>query len=225
MPWPYTGVFAPLTVGVVEVSHPDETHTLRLHVIELGTLKVNSGRLLACDPFVYLTDGLVVDLEPGTYPVRVTVADVSEEQDGSHLREAYLSLVLRDGAISSFAPLVPAGQEPPQPGKFYAVGVDAGTVAFVDDVSALTLMPPGDWDNEIFDTGRPDSWFAQMDAGSPLPAGYANITLPLARNGENIVISHSGWGDGFYPVVCAYDSSGRLIGVHIDLAVVGDFPE
>ncbi len=225
MPWPYAGVFAPLRVGAVEVSHPDETHTFQLHVIDLGTLKVSSGRLLACDPFTTLPDGLVVELEPGTYPVRVTVADVSEDQDGSHLREAYLSLVLEDAPITSFVPLVPAGQEPAEPGKFYAVGVDAATVAFVDEVSARTLMAPGDWHNEIFDSGQPDSWFAQMDAGSPLPAGYANITLPLARSGENIVISHSGWGDGFYPIVCAYDSSGRMIGVHIDLAVVGDFPE
>lgn len=226
MPWPFSGVFAPLKVGDVEISdQPDKTTTYRLDVIDLGSLKVNSGRLVACDPFVTLLDGAVVEVEPGTYPVRVTVADVSEAQDGSHLREAYLSLVLADGAISSFTPLIPAGEEPAIPGHYWGVSVDAGAVAFVDELSATTLMPPGDWDDEIFDTGLPDSWFAQMDASSPLPAGYANITLPLARDGENIVISHSGWGDGFYPVVGAYDSHNRLISVHIDLQVVGEFRE
>jgi hypothetical protein len=62
-----------------------------------------------------------------------------------------------------------------------------------------------------------------MDAPAPLPAGYANITLPLAADGENLVLSHSGWGDGFYPVVGSWDGDGRLLAVHIDLQVVGDF--
>jgi hypothetical protein len=35
--------------------------------------------------------------------------------------------------------------------------------------------------------------------------------------------AHSGWGDGFYPVIGTYDDRGRLAGVHIDLQVVGDF--
>ena len=225
MPWPFDGVFTPLSDSAVEIIEPKGPHTYRLHVMDLGALKLNSGRLLACDPFVTLPDGVVIELEPGTYPVRVTMADVSEAQDGSHLREAYLSLVLTDAATSSFVPLVPTGKEPPKVGEFYGVSVDAGAVAFVDELSARTLMPPGDWYNEIFDSGRPDSWFAQVDAGSPLPTGCANITLPLARDGENVVISHSGWGDGFYPVVGAYDNRRRLTGVHIDLQVVGDFRE
>ncbi|WP_454931271.1 hypothetical protein [Actinomyces israelii] len=31
----------------------------------------------------------IFDVDPGDCPVRVTVADVSREQDGSHEREAY----------------------------------------------------------------------------------------------------------------------------------------
>lgn len=42
---------------------------------------------------------------------------------------------------------------------------------------------------------------------------------PGAGDGENVVLSHSGWGDGFYPVVTTHDAEGRLLGVHLDLLV------
>jgi hypothetical protein len=43
--------------------------------------------------------------------------------------------------------------------------------------------------------------------------------MPLASNGENVVLSHSGWGDGFYPVLASYAADGTLLGIHIDLLV------
>jgi hypothetical protein len=61
-----------------------------------------------------------------------------------------------------------------------------------------------------------------MDNPDHIRAGLANIPLPLATEGTNIVISHSGWGDGFYPVVGGYDATGGLVAVHIDLLVHAD---
>lgn len=54
-----------------------------------------SGEVETSDPFVTLGEG-VVAVAPDEYPVRVTVADMSDERDGSHRREAYLSLALSD---------------------------------------------------------------------------------------------------------------------------------
>ena len=77
------------------------------------------------------------------------------------------------------------------------------------------------WYDEVFDSSRPDSWFDVMDADGPCPSGSANIVLPRAAKGENLVLSHSGWGDGFYPLVLTRDAEGRVLGIHIDLLVVG----
>jgi hypothetical protein len=86
----------------------------------------------------------------------------------------------------------------------------------------LTHGPMGgngrDWErSSIF---GPDSWFARMDDPSHIRAGIANIPLPLAAGGENIVIFHSGWGDGLYPVISGYDASDLRVRVHIDFFVV-----
>ena len=180
--------------------------TVPLSVVDLGVLRVPSGRVEACDPFVTLGDGPVFEVEPGDYPVRVTVADV----------EAYLSLVLADGE--------PASVEAAQPVRGRGiVCVDAGAVAFVDHDAVATAMPPQDDWYDVFDSGEPDSWFSLMDSPDHYRRGAANIVMPRAGAGENVVLSYSGWGDGVYPVMLTRDADGAPLGLHIDLGVVGEF--
>lgn len=205
--------FLPLTEGRV----PGTRWSHRVH--DLGRLRVPSGRLEVSDPFVNLGGALTFRVPPGDYPVRVTVADVSDSQDGSHLREAYLSLVIRHGTPARSEVLTPEGREPASEGQFYGVPVDAGTVAFADADAVSHCMPPGDWYNDVFDTGRDDSWFSLMDSDDHLVSGCANVVMPGADSGENVVLCHSGWGDGRYPVVGTFDADFRLLGIHVDLLV------
>jgi hypothetical protein len=199
-----------------------------LTVHELGMLRVRSGRLEASDPFVNLGVAgvaIVTDVPPGDYPVLLTVADTSEAQDGSEPREAYLSLVIAAGDAVTIGPALPPGvDEAGLPGDIYTgVPVEAGAVAFADADAVTACMPPdqGSWYSWVFDSGEPGSWFARMDDPAHLRAGAANVVLPLATSGENLVLAHSGWGDGYYEVVKSYAADGSLLGVHIDLEVVG----
>jgi hypothetical protein len=194
-----------------------------LTVHDLGVLRVASGRLGACDPFAWIDEPIVVPIPPGVYPVRVTVADVSPAQDGSHLREAYLSLVISDGRPASVEP-APRDSGPPEAGRLFVVGVDTATVAFVDADSVERCMPPDDasWETEVFDSEEPDCWFAALESDTPLRRGSANLVMPRATSGENVVLCYSGWGDGTYPLVQTRDAGGRLLAVHIDLRVVGN---
>ena len=196
-----------------------------LDVVDLGVLHVPSGRLGAADPFVTLGDPLVITIPPGSYPVSVTVADVSEELDGSHPREAYLSCWINQGEVARVELAVPEGYEAPPAGEYYGVGVDFGTVAFVDADALLTCMPEGNWYEDLFDPAEGGGWFGRMDDPDHYRAGSANIRLPLAKQAENLVLSHSGWGDGFYPVVKTLDADGKLLGVHINLGVVVDYDD
>lgn len=207
-------IFLPLTEGRVQGT------AYQHRVQHLGKLYLPTGRLEACDPFVNLGEGMMVQVAPGAYDAYVTVADVSEEQDWSHPREAYLSVVIDDAEPSSFSFLTPPGSRPPESDEYYGVGVDAGTVAFVDTTAVSYAMPePDTWYDDVFDSGDADSWFAVLDSEEHLIPGCANVVMPRARAGENVVMCRSGWGDGFYPVVGAYDGEGRLVSVHIDLQV------
>ncbi|WP_133979949.1 DUF4241 domain-containing protein [Kribbella voronezhensis] len=213
---PATESFRALQPGPVRVD--DETWTLTVH--DLGVLRVPSGKLEASDPFVNLGEGQIIDVPPGDYPVRVTVADVSDKQDGSHLREAYLSVVLAEGEVASVGPATRVAEELPAD-EYWVVPVDAGTVGFADADAIRSGMPGDDWYDEVFDNGKDDSWFALMDSAEHLRAGCANIVLPAATAGENVVLAHSGWGDGVYPILSTLDATGRSLAIHIDLLVVG----
>lgn len=187
-------------------------------VVDCGDLALDSGRLVVADPFVNLSaQNDYYAVPPGRYPVRVTL-------DETLGREMYLSLVMSEAEETRRAPLVPrlpggAAHPDPEPGEEYGAPVDAGAVCFVDDAAVARCMPEDltTWYEEVFDSGQPESWFNQMDATTPLRAGLANITLPRATNGENIIICHSGWGDGFYPIIGSFDAEGALVAVHVDL--------
>ena len=175
----YALVSGPVPSPFEEDDEYSPADTVPLSVVDLGVLRVPSGRVEACDPFVTLGDGPVFEVEPGDYPVKVTVADVSHE------REAYLSLVLADGE--------PASVEAAQPvrGRGF-VCVDAGAVAFVDHDAVATAMPPQDDWYDVFDSGEPDSWFSLMDSPDHYRRGAANIVMPRAGAGakENVVLSY-----------------------------------
>ncbi|MDN3575189.1 DUF4241 domain-containing protein [Chitinimonas viridis] len=207
----------------------DKPIRYRLHTVPCGELWLKQGRLVPCDPFVTLQwqGNPELQLPPGCYPVVATVADISEAQDGSHLRECYLSLLLSAQPAVGWrflTPVAPGVTAPLLGGhEFVGVPVDSGKVGFVDADAVARLMPDPDemdWQDELFDNGQADAWFARMDEPSHLQAGLANIILPGATDGENLILAHSGWGDGTYAVVGSYDASGALTGVHIDLAVL-----
>lgn len=185
-----------------------------LSVVGLGVLRVPSGRVEACGPFVALGDGPVFEVEPGDYPVKVTVADVSKEHDGSHERNAYLSLVLADGE--------PAAVEAAQAVRGRGlVGVDSGTVAFVDRAAAVAMSALADGAN-LYDDFEPGPWCVPLDSPEHYREGTASIVMPLNGAGENIIMVSSGWGDGGYPVMLARDADGAPLGLHTDLGVVGE---
>lgn len=192
-----------------------------------GDLALPSGRLIACDPFACLSpSGMPFVRTPkGRFPVVVTLADVSEKQDRSHLREAYASILFSsDAEVSRKAlPLLTVGETPPKldGDDFLGFAVDAGTACFVDESAVASCMPdPSTWNDDLFDNNRPDCWFRQMDDPHHIRAGIANIALPLAKNGENLILFHSGWGDGHFPVIGGYSAAHQLVAIHIDFFVV-----
>lgn len=205
---------------------PYDGRFVELTVVDLGELHVESGLLGACDPYVNLNTPVVVPIPQGQYPVRATMADLSEAQDGSLWRTAYLSVVLSEAQAATVGP-APNLDGPPAPGKFWGIEVDSGTAAFVDAEAANRCMPGTeiDWRTEIFNSGKSDSWFAQAMSDDPQPAGTANLVLPLAARGENLILSRAGYGDdGFYALDQTLASDGTVTGIHIDFLVV-DSPE
>jgi len=201
---------------------------IKLSNIPCGKLKLPSGKLIVCDPFAGMSksENSFIQIPPGEYEVIVTLADVSPNLDGSHIREAYASLIIDANASENsrkFLELSQSGVPSNQPlnsGEFFGYGVDAGTSCFADAETIEQDMPDQEtWYEGLFESDDTNCWFNQMDDDKLIRNGIANIPLPM-NNGNNLILFHSGWGDGFYPVVGSYDSNGVLIAVHTDFFVV-----
>jgi len=210
----------------------NEDTNIKLSTISCGKLKLPSGKLIICDPFSGMSksDNHFVQVPPGEYEVIVTLADVSPNLDGSHFREAYASLIIDSASLESSRRFL----EPTENGKpsnlqssnqplasdeFIGYGVDAGTSCFADAETIHSNMPNEDtWYDALFENENNDCWFNQMDDKNLIRKGIANITLPITDN--NLILFHSGWGDGYYPVIGGYDLKGNLIAVHTDFYVV-----
>lgn len=198
-------------------------------IVDCGELVLPTGQLTACDPYADLWSGpdRAIPVPPGRYPIQLTLFDVSGAADGSHHRVAYTSLLLAERPEVARRVLAP-GRSPAEaaalaPGEFFGFPVDAGTACFVDGGALGYGMPAdGDWYETIFDNGTATSWFAVMNDPSHIRHGIANIPLPLARDRANIVVFHSGWGDGHYPTIDGFDSAGALVAVHLDFFVAPD---
>ena len=195
--------------------------------IPCGSLLVPSGRLVVCDPFAFMRpkNNPHILAPTGRFPVTVTLADVSDKLDRSHIREAYASIHFADGQESyrGKLPLAADGEERPVTDGDDYIGftVDTGTACFVDDSVLAACMPAeSTWLADLFENERSDCWFARMDDPNHIRAGIADIPLPLAHNGENLILFHSGWGDGVYPVIGSYDSDDRLLSAHVDFLVI-----
>jgi hypothetical protein len=108
---------------------------------------------------------------------------------------------------------------PLKPGEFFGVGVDAGMIGLVDETNLLKFMPQNhdDW----FDIYH-DVW---LEIISPrpvprIPQTHWNILLPKATK-ENIIITDSGFGDGWYPIIWGLNSRDEVVAIHIDFGIFG----
>jgi len=227
MKWPNNAEWSALTERLIGL----DGQKYLLSKVLCGMLKLPSGKLVCCDPFAAMskTENSFVQVPTGEFEAIVTLADVSLELDRSHYREAYASIIFDESKKEVSRKILELtvdgkpGGEQLQDGEYYGFGVDAGTACFVDAESLIEGMPDEDtWFDELFDCAGEKCWFELMDDPNYIHDGIANIELPLTKEKNNLVLFHSGWGDGIYPVIGGYDTSGNLIAVHIDFFVIPD---
>jgi hypothetical protein len=211
-----------LADGVV---YDDEGESVELRTFDCGELIVPVGRLMICDPYtveIFTSESIELDerllpdnfppllpIQPGRYPVKATIADVSGKLDWSHPRNAYVTLFLTQADEVRRAPL---------PiykfwGDHLGIGVDCGTVCLVDAGVLTTDLLARIEDEEL------PYWDDCLNEADHIAYGVANLDLPGLVGKANMIIATSGWGDGLYPIIGGYDAAGKLVRVHVDFCL------
>ncbi|MEV5974465.1 DUF4241 domain-containing protein [Streptomyces sp. NPDC051921] len=179
-----------------------------LSVVEVGELGLPTGRLVACDPFVYLGTGdaepFTVEVSPGRYRVDAAVATLVDPQDRPgtrpHTRIAAARLVVRDTPAAAWELALIPGDDLAEldEDEIFGYGVDAGTGCFYD--ASVDGAFPGTEDEEG----------AVWDAMATVGHGPA-VFMAEGEDGHTLAGFTSGWGDGCYPTWIGRDTAGEVV--------------
>ncbi|MBP0936519.1 DUF4241 domain-containing protein [Streptomyces goshikiensis] len=188
-----------------------------LSVVDAGELRLPSGSVVACDPFICLGTGdippFTARVAPGSYRVQAAVVTITRPEEpparDPHLRIAAVRLVIADRPAVTWEPALHEGQDPAtlDEDEFFGYGVDAGTGCFYD-AAADDSFPDCEGDEGPL-------WDA-FEATGHQPGPY----LVDGEDGHNLVAFGSGWGDGAYPTWVGRDAEGEITCFVTDFFVV-----
>ena len=184
---------------------------VRINVKEIGGLRLVSGEVAACDPFICQDPRpFTRTVEPGTYPVRLAIAQIESDR-----RIAFAGVFFSELSAVNWEMAVLPGQEVAdlEPGYEFVYPVDSGTGCF-GDLRAMkqmdSQMGKGDFSMNII---------RLMDQTYIHTRSWAEITPE--PEGGNVFLFSSGYGDGGYPSYFGIDAQGVACCLVTDFYILG----
>ncbi|MBL7909966.1 MAG: DUF4241 domain-containing protein [Bacteroidia bacterium] len=204
-----------------------EVNGTTLTFLELGNLNLPTGKIVACDPLVCLGDtpAFTKTVKPGIYPVTVCIAG-----DGDFAgRYAAVKLEFSKTKATKWELALLEGQDIKNlstEDSFYGYPVDAGLGCFCDfetqdnylkfDRDFYSKNPNGN----IYDNFFAGEFKKNADPTNPHSIGdWLNFHLPNAPE-QNVMMFHSGFGDGLYPCYWGIDDNGEICSLIVDFMVL-----
>jgi len=198
-----------------------------LAFLNLGELNLSTGKIVACDPLAYIFESLpfAKTVQQGKYPVIVCVAKTENSGD----RYAIVKLEFsKEKAIKWELALT--GQEDiselTENDAYIGFPVDAGLGCFCDfETQKAYKQFDEDFMRKNPGANIYDDFFAAefkknaIDENDPQDAGdWLNFYLPN-KPALNIIMFHSGYGDGAYPCYWGIDGRGKICSLVVDFQV------
>lgn len=181
----------------------------------IGELDLPSGKLVACDPLVHpSTEHFEVELDPGTYPVKLVIAQLRDE-----CPIAYAIIEVDESPARRWElATVPSEDTTPMSDEAHGYAVISSLGCFTDAVTATRLMEYTEMamhdEDEIERLLRGDLRRHRKDGYS-----WANIHDPILGSG-NLVVFTSGTGEGLYKTYVGYGEDGAITRVVTDFEVL-----
>lgn len=192
-------------------SYTDEdSSVLSFYTVNIGSLNVADGKIIACDPIVFYEEPpFKTDFPKGRFPVELAIARIDNDDERIGLARIKFSdevpvrwdCTLCDGQdLSALAP-----------DEYFGYGVDSGTGGFMDTSAATVLLRELSRDPEFS-----DKLVEQMDKNYQDTRSW----LLWEQNDANVAMFTSGWGDGLYASYIGHDEKGEICRLVTDFGLM-----
>ena len=182
--------------------------TFYLYGINIGKLKITSGRLIACDPLHVDEYGIPFTqvFPTGEFPVQLSIAKLDKEES-----IAFARISFSDEPVVRWEFALQAGQQPMAVGskKMHGFSVDGGTALFMDETGKKVLdrKTVEDMDAAVF---------KEMDKHYHFDWRYALYNF----GDHNLAAFSTGFGDGYFGTYIGFDAAGKPCRFVTDFNVV-----
>lgn len=191
---------------------------MKMDLLPMGTVHFPSGRILVCDPLVYLNreaKPYFHDVPVGVFPIDAAVVRIEDD----HFRYAAVRVAFSDEWPVRFVEALMGHEdlENLDEGEFFGFNVDAGLGTVVDEVTRDAWCDFAEqWHGEHPDGNLYDDYFAEEFRKSReqhpkyqrKDGDWINWTIP--GTDLSVPMFQSGFGDGAYPVYFGYDRKGKI---------------
>jgi hypothetical protein len=178
--------------------------SITFNKLNIGNLKIQSGKLIACDPIIMHDEQFFTQKFPiGDFPVHLSIAKKYLDE-----RVAFSRIVFYEHAVEKWEYALVKGQKPISinDSMFYCFGVDAGMGIFIDSIASgvFNKKHHSEWE-QVFVTKASDDHFKG---------------IIHEFDGVNLAVFSTGFGDGCYATYIGFDKQGNVCQMLTDFGVV-----
>jgi hypothetical protein len=183
---------------------------ITFYTVEIGTIKIESGKIIACDPIVMRDAHPFTQQFPkGSFPVQLSIAKYDSDE-----RVAFSRIYFSSHPVARWEFALDKGKKQiPLSGKdFYGYGVDGGQGVFIDSAA-----------NEDFTRmSNKDEYLWERVFTDETVKNYRSTWQFTVYNfgGHNLACMSTGFGDGRYATYVGYDASGKICRLLTDFGLI-----
>jgi hypothetical protein len=187
----------------------EEKNIYNFYTIDIGNLNVANGQIIACDPFIYNDDKPFDILFPiGHFPIELAIAKINDDE-----RVGFSRIKFSGKRPVRWTIAATAGQDMTKlsDDEIFGYGVDSGTGCFMDSSGAEKYS---DYLNQ-----KEDNYNIAIDE---MEATYKHTRswLLWGKEGFNVAMFSTGWGDGLYATYIGYDTENSICRLVTDFGLL-----
>ena len=177
--------------------------------VNIGKLNVKEGKIYACDPIsLYIEDVFTTEFPKGQFPVELAIATINNDDE----RTGFARIKFAETKPVKWEYALCEGQDVAEleADEIFGYGVDSGTGSFMDESGY----------REYDDLYKVDVGLNTITEAMELSYKDTRSWLLWERNGNNVALFTTGYGDGLYASYIGYDSAGNICRLVTDFGLL-----